>query len=780
MGNFDSDYAQSLKNSGGSNEHFKYCLKFAQANNAEAQFLIGNYYNERRNENRALEWYFKAAKQEYVEAQYMVGNYYNNGGFNWQKNENKINFGEAVKWFAKAAEQGYAKAQNKLGLCYEFGNGVSTDIRKAVKLFTTAAEKGNADAQNELGLCCFNGSGVQEDKKKAIEWFTKAAENGLADAQINLGSCYQHGDGVLVNQSQGFKWYLKAAMQGVDLAQYMVGYCYEYGIGVPADIKEAVEWYTKASMQGFPEAQNQLGDCCFDGKGVPEDKKKAVEWYKRSAEQGVADAQCNLGFCYYYGEGVPENKKTAVEWYKKAAKQGSAAAQFNLGLSYDTGIGIAADKAEAEKWYTKAAKQGSTAALFNLGVLYDNGEGAELDKAMAYYEQAAKKGNAEAKERFDALRTQLDNESRVEEEHYQLKPKQRECEKEKQLHKRLEEMERKVDRLLQGQINIGEKLNGIYAQILALNNSLVGEIRTVRNELCRELGNQINFLDKRIDSYNKAIEEKISDFIANENAMISSKLGGSDYMKEFVERARDTLSDHFGSTWGKLQENTRNSLVSAWALWASCRDLPGRENFDYSGVVICATSALEMELRSLLFDGFQRYMGKRERDCDKWPVRLTFKTEHGKRIQSDSKFFTMGVVPFLFGQTSKKDYDGENADIPYLNSCRNDYLKTLMLEIPNKNYPMVHEPSDYFTKNINKTMPVFGQDIRNNCVYESGSLIAQIEYIRLNHRNRSAHAASVSENDAEECCTMIMGKFEAENKINNVCSVLLQMYEIIK
>ena len=98
-----------------------------------------------KDESEAIKWYRKAAEQNNAEAQYNLGNCYDNG-----QGVTKDDV-EAVKWYRKAAEQNYAEAQYNLGFCYANGQGVAKDEAEAVKWYRKAAEQNYAAAQNNLG-----------------------------------------------------------------------------------------------------------------------------------------------------------------------------------------------------------------------------------------------------------------------------------------------------------------------------------------------------------------------------------------------------------------------------------------------------------------------------------------------------------------------------------------------------------------------------------------------------------------------------------------------------
>ena len=151
----------------------------------------------------------KSAEQGNADAQWLLGNYYYYEGDGVPQS-----YSEAVKWYRKSAEQGNADAQYGLGLCYYEGNGVSQSYSEAVKWWRRAAEQGDAVAQSRLGLCYYEGNGVPQSYSEAVKWWRRAAEQGDAYAQYGLGLCYYEGEGVPQSYSEAVKWYRRAADQG--------------------------------------------------------------------------------------------------------------------------------------------------------------------------------------------------------------------------------------------------------------------------------------------------------------------------------------------------------------------------------------------------------------------------------------------------------------------------------------------------------------------------------------------------------------------------------------
>ena len=123
----------------------------AEADNADAQYNLGCWYENGQDYIAALFWYIKAVKQGHANAKIKL---------------------------IRMAEQGSAYAQNSLGNCYYYGHGVEQNNKEAFKWFKKAAEQNNGIAQRNLGNCYVLGAGVPKDFEKAKMWHDKAKENG--------------------------------------------------------------------------------------------------------------------------------------------------------------------------------------------------------------------------------------------------------------------------------------------------------------------------------------------------------------------------------------------------------------------------------------------------------------------------------------------------------------------------------------------------------------------------------------------------------------------------
>ncbi|MDB6064502.1 MAG: repeat-containing protein [Pedosphaera sp.] len=340
------------------------------------------------NMKKAAALLIQAAEQDHAEAQYLLGLYYQEGKGVRQ------DYAEAAKWFVKSAKLGNADAAAALGLLYQEGLGMEQDHAKALKWYRQGAEGGSSDAEFGLGFCYSEGMGVKENKKEALKWFIKAAEQGHEVAAYNLGTAYTHGHGAEIDHAEAARWFAQAAEAGSAGAQYSLDVLYEKGHGVPQDLAKAAELYEAAAERDDARAQSNLGLLYTNGKGVPQDFQKAVEWYHKAIENGNLVAASNLAVLYQRGHGVPQDSAEAVKLYRQCADAGLMIGQFNLGTMYERGLGVPQDYKEALKWYHLAAEQGSAAAQNNIADFYENGRGVKQDYALAakWYRKSAENG----------------------------------------------------------------------------------------------------------------------------------------------------------------------------------------------------------------------------------------------------------------------------------------------------------------------------------------------------------------------------------------------------
>lgn len=363
---------------------FRYYLRQAKLDNAEAQFKIGDAYNygfgslgiHNKDEREALRWLQKAAEMGHSKAQYELGCCYR-----WGKTVKK-NEKLALTWIRKSAENGHDRAQYTLANYYLEDQNNSSRVKEAVKWFRKAAVQGLSCAQLQLANCYYEGIGVSQDYAKAVKWYMEAAKDKKRAAYCMLGLCSYYGKGIdkdlfkAVEMFQlgvdcDFKYLSKIEQSYAVEACYLLGKCYDEGTGTEQNSKEANTCYYKAASSGHTVAQYLVGNSYLEqGRTTYRTdeaqwkQKEAVEWYQKAAIKGYADAQEMLGFCYFYGYGTENNYQEAVKWFRKAAKHNIIKSCIYLGFCYYDGLGVKKDNSKGKTWFGKAAKLGDQTAKY--------------------------------------------------------------------------------------------------------------------------------------------------------------------------------------------------------------------------------------------------------------------------------------------------------------------------------------------------------------------------------------------------------------------------------
>lgn len=227
-------------------------LKAAEHDSFEAQFWLGRYYRfeEGRDENKGRQWEdkavetaTKAAEAENADAAYLLAEYYGRQRF---YDESEKMYVKAVELYQKKAEQGDAESQFILGKCYMNGKGVKKSITEAANWWRKASDNGSLEARENIN----KNKSMIEIREKLI-----AAEKGDSQAQYEIGEKYSN-DGLY---SEAVKWYQKAADLGNADALFRLGQCYEvYNRGVKQDKDMANELYQKAAEKGHAAAKRRI------------------------------------------------------------------------------------------------------------------------------------------------------------------------------------------------------------------------------------------------------------------------------------------------------------------------------------------------------------------------------------------------------------------------------------------------------------------------------------------------------------------------------------------
>lgn len=152
----------------------------ATGGNADAQYCMGHYAEEKSDFAKAAEWYTQAAEDGHAAAQWRLGHFYENGLGVTQSDI------RAAHWYMRASAGGHAQAQFSIAVCLEEGRGMSQDDKSALNWHRAAALQGHHLSMFCVGNMYEEGRGTKRSIKEAKEWYAKAVEAGFAPAKEAL------------------------------------------------------------------------------------------------------------------------------------------------------------------------------------------------------------------------------------------------------------------------------------------------------------------------------------------------------------------------------------------------------------------------------------------------------------------------------------------------------------------------------------------------------------------------------------------------------------------
>ena len=283
-------------------------------------------------------------------------------------------------------------------------------------------------------------------------------------------------------------------------------------------------------------------------------------------------------------------------------------------------------------------------------------------------------------------------------------------------------------------------------------------------------------------------ESNICTFTRDVSTHINKKINESG--DAIVDLERRSLKMLFNDRWDFLLPTSQTSLISSGVLLKRCADIR-TPDFDFSGICICATAALEAELKRVFFDGLLAFMvgkygkpgtGDDDKIYAKWPdVLLTVKkSKYEEQKFSDKKksrprmekCFTMGTLPFLFGEVRKIPDATDQAKYEQDQSkMMQQRMREYLSEVVDVGYSS--KPFEAFYTRVTA---------KNRITCQVGDFVWKCEEIRDKYRNKAAHTDIMSGYDAVGCYQSIVRKPELPEALvlnAQITGVILELFQKI-
>lgn len=275
--------------------------------------------------------------------------------------------------------------------------------------------------------------------------------------------------------------------------------------------------------------------------------------------------------------------------------------------------------------------------------------------------------------------------------------------------------------------------------------------------------------------------EAVYGLVDNEAGIAALAANITDYVSEHVlktdfnsllKEEESNLHRLFGDIWDKLLTSTKTTLISANILWQNC---PSQDAvFDYSGICLTVTSALENELKYWFFTGFQEYLIKKYGhpsllpDVFKiWPEELLDTRYHSynnaevKPTVNCGDVFTLGKLPFLFFDEKSR----------ITRKRMKEYLDTIFkAEYKNKKGGAIGA-IDWINFKKQRAQTTWERDPH--------SFISECDNVRNSYRNPAAHAGIICRNEAETCYQRVIGRVDAYRHCSEVQGLIMTLYDYL-
>ena len=296
---------------------------------------------------------------------------------------------------------------------------------------------------------------------------------------------------------------------------------------------------------------------------------------------------------------------------------------------------------------------------------------------------------------------------------------------------------------LREKLSIKNRFRKIIENMIMEHTEKLKEEIEAQNERINNIENQIKEILSNVDEINKAlqlsyqgqlesidsdekkdilIENYTNQYVETMSPKYFAKISKeTDYMSE-EEELLDTLGE---SAWNKLSKNSKTFLVTSKVMYNDLKRVDELE--DYSGVCILVTKALEEEMFKRFFTKFIDYLkGKYGKDYSKYPTALIHIGKNKRKNLLFGKNFTMGDIAYVLCYHKSSS---DNAD-----QKRNN--EKVLLE-----YTRECIFTDKSDDEIMKLLKGYAKDI---------------EIIRKEYRNPSAHRNLIKRDIAKKCFNMVL------------------------
>lgn len=262
-------------------------------------------------------------------------------------------------------------------------------------------------------------------------------------------------------------------------------------------------------------------------------------------------------------------------------------------------------------------------------------------------------------------------------------------------------------------------------------NEVDGNVREISRKL-EEISNQITSYQSFVtgilesgdpnDETDMIMHERLVQSLADAvSDRIVKDIASSSAQEVYSTEERKLINTLGKSAWKKLSQKSRTFLITSKVMFNELLLIEGQ--LDFSGVCILVTKALEEEAKKRFYFGFTKFLkGKYGSDLSKYHTALLFRNTSLLKQEK----FTMGSIPFAMGFIQNKN-DNPN-QISNNDKVLVEYVKSELM--PNSTDVQILSVVKGYGKDIDK--------------------------IRKDYRNPSAHTNELGQKSAQECFNFVI------------------------
>lgn len=259
----------------------------------------------------------------------------------------------------------------------------------------------------------------------------------------------------------------------------------------------------------------------------------------------------------------------------------------------------------------------------------------------------------------------------------------------------------KSDQITEGIKSINEQIKGISNEIGSYKTLLEKQLNMAASE---------DEIERIIHSYSDVVSENIT-----------KKIDGQDAQEIYADEKQKLIESFCLEAWEKMDPSSQSFLISSKVMYRKLEPLG--ENVDYSGVCLLVTKALEVEMKKRFGIDYMKYMSSvYGNNYNEYPTGLLDRNKiaRGQKCPISDNQITLGSFAYILCYSAP----WEAKD------------KTRLLEFSRKFYFPNSNDKDAFD-----LLQQYAKDI---------------EKIRKNYRNPTAHTAQLNKIKAKECMDLVI------------------------